>query len=88
MKRILTVAAVVSIFSVVTAYGFAAESTAASPVVKAFSEASRLGPKRRHARRAGTTIPYLKNSRPIRVRRLSRRQVRDFYRRMLDIHLN
>ena len=88
MRRILTVATIVWIFSSGTAYGFAAATPDANPGFNAYSEASRPSPRRRHTRRAGMTIPYLKNSRPIRVRRLSRRQVRYFYRRMFDIHLN
>ena len=88
MKRILTLATVGWIFFSVTACGFAAAIPDANRGFNAYLEVSRPSPGRRHVRRAGTTIPYLKNSRPIRVRRLSRRQVQDFYRRMPDIHLN
>ena len=87
MKRILTIILAIGMFAGVAATELFAEANA-SPAFGAFAAVSRPAPKRRRARRAGTNIPYLKNSRPIRVRRLSRREVRDVYRRLIDIQIN
>ena len=86
MKSILTIAAAVSILSGVAINNFAAATPETG--LMANYAASRPSPRRHRAHRGGTTIPYLKNSRPIRVRRLSRREVRDVYRRLIDIRIN
>jgi hypothetical protein len=75
--------------SVIAGSGFAASDpvTFSEPAVVVEKHAVKPRPRRR-ARRL-TTIPYLKNSvKEIRVRRLSARERRDVYRRLIDIRIN
>lgn len=76
--------------SVIAGSGFAASepATFSEPAALAVEKHAVKPRPRRRARRL-TTIPYLKNSvKVIRVRRLSARERRDVYRRLIDIRIN
>ena len=90
MKLVTKTMVTLVFISVMAGSGFAASvsGTLSELVVTVKTLAVKTGPHRREGRRL-TTIPYLKNStKTIRVRRLSRRQVQDVYRRLIDIRIN
>jgi hypothetical protein len=89
MKLVTKTIVTLVFVSVIAGSGFAASGygTFSEPAVTVEKHAAKNGPRRRAQRL--TTIPYLKNStKTIRVRRLSRRQRQDVYRRLIDIQIN
>lgn len=78
------------LMSVISGSGFAVSepATSSEPAMVAGKIVVKPRPRRRRVRRL-TNIPYLRNSvKVIRVRRLNRREVRDVYRRLIDIRIN
>ncbi len=89
MKQLVKLAIILSLILGIGTTGFAFENAGSTSANAAVEKPSRKKKKLRRSRRRAVNInPYAGRNRVIRVRRLSRRQVRDFYRRMLDIHLN
>ena len=90
MKLVTKTIVTLVFISVMAGSGYAASGSDAlsQPTTTAKTLAVKSGPRRRAGRRL-TTIPYLKNStKTIRVRRLSARERRDVYRRLIDIRIN
>jgi hypothetical protein len=86
MKELIKFAIALSLILGIAGTGFAIENTNSSGADAVIEKPAKKKKPRRSRRR--NINPYAGRNRVIRVGKLSRRQVREFYRRMLDIHLN
>ncbi|MEO7673653.1 MAG: hypothetical protein ABIU09_06200 [Pyrinomonadaceae bacterium] len=90
MKQLLRSAIILALVIGIASSGFAAGGPTA-PVDPFFTSEKRISakkPRRRARRRAASTIPYTGRNSVIRVRRLSARERRDVFRRLIDIRIN
>lgn len=101
MKHFLRSAATLALILGITAASFAGiePNTALGPVGTMEKRTATLGPvysmdkrtktrKQRRSNRRVTNIPYTGRNSVIRVRRLSARERRDVFRRLIDIRIN
>lgn len=89
MKELFRFAALVALVLGISGTSFSIgdpdSSLFSTPVIEKPAKKRKI---KRSGRRAVNSNPYAGRNKVIRVGKLSRRQRREFYRRMLDIHLN
>ena len=88
MKHILRSAATSLLILGIASTGLAFSSITFEPFPIAAVEKPTKKKKRRRSRRQTSTIPYMGGNKIIRVRRLSARERRDVFRRLIDIRIN